>query len=307
MVSTVIATRALEPLPALLLAAAGEIIGLFALGHAVAHTVGVRLVSIPSGLPGEAGLWALVCALAGALVWNTTMWRLGFPSSSSHAILGGLVGAIAVAFGAGAVRWNLLVRILIGLGAVPLLAAGTALLLSRGIDELGQRMTPAASPLFRGLHIVALAGVAIAHGSNDGQKSLALGVLAFSAAGLATASAAIPLWASLAVGGVIASGVILGSRRTVQTLGRRLYRIEPLPGMCAEASTMLLVGASSITGYPMSTSHVMSSSVMGVGAARRPRSVRWGLARDIALAWIFTIPCSAMVAGGLSYVVSKAI
>jgi PiT family inorganic phosphate transporter len=306
-VSTVITTRAMEPLPALMVVAVCEVLGVSLLGHAVVRTIGSNMFLFPSAAPAREILAVLMAAMAGALVWNTAMWRFSWPSSSSHALLGGLLGSTWARFGSTAVAWPVVTKILIGLAAIPLGAALVGFLLSRLVYWMGQYLTPAAGSFFRVLHIVVLAGVALVHGSNDGQKSVALVLLALIAFGWGAPTAHLPAWIGLACGVALGLGVVFGSRRTVQTVGQGFYRVQNLQGLCAESAAMLLVGASSIAGFPMSSSHVMSSSVIGAGAAIRPKSIRWDLAGSLGLAWLFTIPAAAAVAALLSYVVSKAL
>jgi len=197
-------------------------------------------------------------------------------------------------------------KILIGLAVVPVLAALLGFVSARLVYWGGQYMTPAVSGTLRVLHIVVLAGVALVHGSNDGQKSMALVLLAFLAFGWGSPAAHLPVWVALSCGAALGLGVVFGSQRTVDTVGQGFYRVQHLQGLCAESATMLLVGGSSLAGLPMSTSHVMSSSVLGAGAAVRPSSIRWDLAASIGIAWLVTIPATAGVAALLSYVVSKA-
>jgi PiT family inorganic phosphate transporter len=305
-VSTVITTRAMEPLPALMLVACCEVVGVFLFGHAVIRTIGLNMITFPPAAPTKEVLSVLLAGTAGALVWNSAMWRFSWPSSSSHALLGGLLGATWTRFGQTAIAWPVVIKVLIGLAAVPLLAALISFALARLLYWAGQYLTPAMGGLFRWLHIIVLAGVALVHGSNDGQKSMALVLLAFLACGWGASGAHLPVWVGLSCGLALGLGVVFGSKRTVHTVGQGLYRMQNLQGLCAESAAMLLVAASSIAGYPMSTSHVMSSSVIGAGAAVRPRDVRWDLAGNIVLAWLLTIPAAAGVAGTLSYVVSKA-
>jgi len=303
-VSTVITTRVLEPLPALLLVAGCEILGIFLLGRAVVRTINDQMILFPSSATPTGILSMLISAMAGALTWNTAMWRFSFPSSSSHALLGGLLGAAWAHLGSHAVAWPIVMKILIGLGVVPLAASMISFFLARFFYWLGQYLTPGVSGVMRGIHVLVLAGMALAHGSNDGQKSLALVLMALTALGKVPGQST---WIiALGCGLTIGLGVLVGSRRTVQTVGQGFYRIQNLQGLCAGTAAMVLVGASSVAGFPMATSHVMSSSVLGAGAAVRPRGIRWDLAGGIGIAWLLTIPASALLAAFLSYVVSKA-
>jgi len=308
LVSTVIATRTLTPFTALMLVAVCEIIGLLLLGHAVTKTLGVHLISYPIAAGTPQILGALVAAVGGALGWNLLMWGLAFPSSSSHALLGGLIGSTWIFFGLSAIHPELVIRIFVGLIAAPFVALLLAFCLSRFFYWIGEYMTPGVAPIVRGAQIVALAGVALTHGSNDGQKSLALILMALAAwRNVSGADQVIPLWAELLCGGLLAIGIVLGSRRTIETMSTKLCRIQNLEGLSASTSTMGLVGISSLIGLPMSSSHVMASSVLGAGSAVNPKAVRWNTAGGMVLAWLVTVPASAAVAAGVGYVVSKTI
>jgi PiT family inorganic phosphate transporter len=305
-VSTVVTTRALEPLPALVLVACCEVLGVFLFGHAVIRTIGLNMIAFPPTASSKEVLCVLLAATGGALAWNSAMWHLSWPSSSSHALLGGLLGATWARFGRTAVAWPIVIKVLVGLAVVPLLASLVSFVMARLLYWVGQYLTPAVGRVFRWLHIIVLAGVALVHGSNDGQKSMALVLLAFLACGWGVSGAHLPVWVGLLCGAALGLGVLFGSQRIIHTVGQGLYRMQNLEGLCAESAALLLVAASSIAGFPMSTSHVMSSSVIGAGAAVSPRDVRWDLAGNIGLAWLLTIPAAAGVAGTLSYVVSKA-
>jgi len=303
LVSTVITTRALEPMWALLLVAAGELAGLYLLGDAVAHKLAKQLIVLPDSAPPLQVLTVLACGLLGAIVWNTGMWRMALPSSSSHALVGGLVGSVLAVYGTQGISWPVFARIFIFLGIVPIAGAFLGFLLSKIMYWGGEFMTPAVGKVFRSLQILALAGLAMVHGSNDGQKSLAMMLLAVIAVGGWHASWHPAPWHLLLVcGSALALGVVFGSRRIIRTLGKRLYRVEPLQGFCAQTSAMLLVGASSFMGYPMSTTHMMSTSVLGAGVAVRPGGVRWELAGEIGLAWLVTIPAAATLSAAIVWV-----
>lgn len=303
-VSTVIMTRTLDPFPALCLVACCEMAGVFLFGHAVVRTVGLSLVSFPGDADVAVKLGTLLSALLAALLWNTTMWRLSLPSSSSHALLGGLLGATWQRFGLGALSVPVITKVLISLAAVPLAAALVGFLFSRLLYWAGSFMTPAWGKIFRGMHVLTLAGIALVHGSNDSQKAMAMILITGVSVGMAPSVATSPLVMFLCGAG-LAVGVIFGSRRTMQTVGKGFYRVQDLQGLCAQSATMAFVGVSSLAGFPMSTSHVMSSAVLGAGAAVRPRAVRWDLAGSIGLAWLLTIPAAGLLAAILSYVVSK--
>jgi PiT family inorganic phosphate transporter len=303
LVAMVVTTRAMQPLPALLLVAGCEMIGVVLLGSAVSRTLVHDFILWPAAVAPVQLMSVLVAAFLGALIWNTAMWFFALPTSSSHAMVGGMVGAILLAYGTQAIRWEVFTRIFLVLGLIPLAGILAAVVLSRGIYWVGEFLAPNAKKFFRGLEIVSLIGASLVQGNNDGQKCLAmmlmaLGVLA-GAGGLPPSSLG-PLY--LLCGGSMALGVIFGSRRIIGTLGKRLYRLQELQGFCAQTSTMLLVGSSSLLGYPLSTSQVMATSVVGAGVAVQPRDIRWNVVGEIGVAWLVTIPASAALAAGLTWV-----
>jgi PiT family inorganic phosphate transporter len=296
LVSTVITTRALEPFGALMLVACGELLGLFILGQAVTYMLAQHLVNFPVGSSALQMLSVLTCALLGALIWNVSMWRLALPSSSSHALVGGLAGALICEYGKNGIAWPVFVKIFLFLGCVPLVGSVLGFLFARLTYRLGEYLTPAASGFFRFLQILSLGGSAMVHGSNDGQKCMAMMLLAVLAVNRSLALPVLPWPVVLFCGGALALGIVFGSRRIIRTLGKRLYRVESLQGVSAGTSTVLLVGLSSILGYPMSTTHVMSSSILGAGFAVQPRGVRWDLAGEMGMAWLATLPAAAVLA-----------
>ena len=301
LLSTVVATRVMEPWSALLLVAISEIAGLFLFGHAVAHTVGLRLFALIPASPPAQLLLAIISALIGALSWNLMMWKMALPTSSGHALIGGLAGAMFSCFGAASMDGSLFLRIVLLLAFVPVLGLMTSYGFSWVLYKSGEYATPAVGKILRYFQRAVLTGTALIHSSNDGQKCVAVVLLAFLAFKPSVIRSGLPpWWLSLMCGSALAIGVIVGSPRTLSTLGRRFYRIQNLQGFCAQSTALLMVLASSLAGYPMSMSHVMSTSVVGAGMAVRPGAVRWSLAGDIALAWLITIPASAVVAGTLS-------
>ncbi len=297
LVSTVIATRAMEPAAAIILVATCEMAGLFLFGHAVIHTFGFQLLQTDPAGSSQKFLIVLVCALSGALVWNLAMWNWALPSSSSHALLGGLAGAVTGGYGLAGLHWPAFLHVVLLLGIVPLVSLTASFGLSKALYWLGEFATPAVGSVLERMQVAALAGLALSHGSNDGQKCMGVILLTFLALGHGSVgSSALPGWATLFCGTALATGVIAGSRRTLTTMGRRFYRIQNLQGFCAQTASFALVAGSSLAGVPMSTAHVLSGAVIGAGAAVRPGSVRWALAGDIALAWLVTIPASAALA-----------
>ena len=289
-IATSVATKALRPQHAILMAAAFNFVGAFA-GTAVAKTIGKSLVDEASTTQ-----TIVAAALIGAIVWNLVTWRWGIPSSSSHALIGGLLGATLIAVGPQA----LLVEGIVGKVLVPLVsspiagfAIGFVLMLAlywifRGFDR-----KPLAR-LFKVLQVFSAGYMAFAHGSNDAQKTMGIITLALFAAGLIP-TVDVPVWVVLTAATAISLGTAVGGWRIMKTMGHRVVELEPIHGFAAEttAASVLLVTAH--LGMPVSTTHVISSAIMGVGSSRGTRAVRWGVARRILAAWVITIPITATV------------
>lgn len=301
-VAAPVATHAMRPTQALVVASMGNLLGPILAGTAVADTVG-GLISVD---PAEI-LGILLSALVAAVVWNLLTWRLGLPSSSSHALVGGLVGAAIAVGGLSAVHWggfhgwrpSGVVGVLIGLAISPVLGALAGWLAEvsarRSLKRADRRIL---RPILRGQWVTS-AGLAFAHGANDAQKTMGLITLALVAAG-ALPGFLVPLWVKVVCAAALTIGTALGGWRIVRTLGRGIYRIRPLDGLVSQGSSTLVIGGAAALGAPVSTTHVVASSVVGVGAARRRRHVRWAVVREILLAWAVTMPGCAAVAAVLA-------
>jgi len=295
LVSTVVSSRVLSPISARLLVAFFEIVGLLFLGHHVAETVRFKMLPLPATLPATDSLGILIAALVATLFWNITMWKLSLPSSSSHALMGALAGSLAAHLGWQGVPWRIFASIFLLMAIAPIVASALGFLLTKFFYLVGAYLTPASKHFFEGLQLLALAGVAMVHGSNDGQKSLGLLWVGTTVIGHGTNSLSqshLTLWC----GATLAFGVLGGSLRMMKTVGKKLYRVQSLQSFCSETATVAVVGLSSWQGYPISTTHVISTSVLGVGAAVHPRGVRWDIMADMALAWVVTIPCAGILA-----------
>jgi PiT family inorganic phosphate transporter len=290
-VATSISTRALSPRLAVLIAAIANLAGAFAT-TAVAKTVGKGIID--SGLANEK---TVLAAVFGAIVWNLLTWWLGLPSSSSHALIGGLVGAALVQSGSKGVEWHGIVhKVVIPAIWAPTLAFVGAFVLLLAIYWVFQRLTPGfANRSFRLGQLVTGTWVGFAHGANDAQKTMGVIALALYAHGNLS-HFYIPTWVKLAAGLAIAAGTYSGGWRIIRTLGQRVYQMDPPGGFAAQATAGAVLFASTKYGYPLSTTHVVSGAVMGSGATRRLSAVRWGVAGNIVIAWILTIPASAAVA-----------
>jgi PiT family inorganic phosphate transporter len=290
-VATSVSTRALSPRLAVLIAAIANLAGAF-VTTAVAKTVGKGIID--SGL---ATPKTVLAAVLGAIVWNLLTWWLGLPSSSSHALIGGLVGAALVQSGEKGVEWHGVThKVLIPALWAPTIAFLGAFGLLLAIYWVFQWMTPGlANRSFRLGQLVTGTWVAFTHGANDAQKTMGVIALALYANG-SIDTFYIPTWVKIAAGVSIGAGTYAGGWRIMRTLGQRVFQMDPPAGFAAQAASGAVIYASTHFGYPLSTTHVVSGAVMGAGATKRLSAVRWGVAGNIVFAWILTIPASAAVA-----------
>jgi PiT family inorganic phosphate transporter len=290
-IATSVATRALSPRYAILMAASFNFIGAFA-GTAVAKTIGAGLVDEATTTQ-----TVIVAALLGAIAWNLFTWYLGLPSSSSHALIGGLLGSTIIAAGVGALKMDGLIgKVLVPMISSPLIGFVAAFLLMLALYRIfrNAKRKPMAR-IFRRLQILSAGYMAFSHGSNDAQKTMGIITLALFAGGVIP-SVEVPVWVIVVAATALSLGTAVGGWRIMRTMGQRVAVLEPVHGFAAEttAATILLVTAH--LGMPVSTTHVISSAIMGVGSARGPKGVRWGVARRILLAWVITIPAAGTVA-----------
>jgi inorganic phosphate transporter, PiT family len=299
-IATSVSTRALRPEHAILMSATANFVGALT-GTAVAKTISSGLADTP---PGADGQTIVAAALVGAIVWNLITWRLGIPSSSSHALIGGLLGAVVVSVGASAIKVDgVLTKVLLPLVLSPILGIGIGFLAMVVILNIFRRANPRRiNERFRRLQVVSAAAMAFSHGSNDAQKTMGIMTLALVAAGLLPADSAIPLWVIVLAATAISLGTAAGGWRIIRTMGQRVVKLDPVHGFAAETTAASIIYTASHFGMPVSTTHVISSAIMGVGASDRLSAVRWGVAGNIVIAWILTIPASAAVAA-LAYLV----
>ncbi len=290
-IATSVATRALSPRYAILMAASFNFIGAFA-GTAVAKTIGAGLVDEATTTQ-----TVIVAALLGAIAWNLFTWYLGLPSSSSHALIGGLLGATIVAAGVGALKVDgIVTKVLIPMVTSPFLGFTIAFSLMLALYWIfrNARRKPMAR-VFRRLQVISAGYMAFAHGSNDAQKTMGIITLALFAAGVIP-SIEVPTWVIIVSATALSLGTAVGGWRIMRTMGSRVVELEPVHGFAAETTAATILLGTAHFGMPVSTTHVISSAIMGVGSARGPKGVRWGVARRILLAWIITIPAAGIVA-----------
>jgi PiT family inorganic phosphate transporter len=291
-IATVVSTRVLGPRTAILMAAGLNFLGALCFTK-VAETIAKGLV-IGATQP------MILSAIIGAIVWNLITWYFGIPSSSSHALTGGLVGAALVHGGSDAVRWDGVInKVLIPLFTSPI--AGFLLgftLMSFIYAAFARRHPGRVNGLFRHLQVFSAALMSFSHGSGDAQKSMGIITLALAAASShPAAKAPVPLWVKLTCATAMALGTSAGGYRIIKTMGHKIIRLEPVHGFAAEATASVVILFTAMRGMTVSTTHVISGSIFGVGASRRFSAVRWGVARSMMVAWILTIPAAATVAG----------
>jgi PiT family inorganic phosphate transporter len=291
-VATSVSTRALSPRLAVLVAAVANLAGAF-VTTAVAKTVGKGIIDT-----GLADVQTVLAALIGAITWNLITWWRGLPSSSSHALIGGLVGAALVQSGVDGVQWHGLVHdVAIPAVVAPAIAFASAFALLLAIYWFFVRLTPGvANRTFRLGQLGSGTWVAFTHGANDAQKTMGVITLALVTSGHQAKFDHIPTWVIVAAGLAIGAGTYVGGWRIMRTLGQRVFSMEPASGFAAQTTAGVTIYLATHFGYPLSTTHVIAGSVMGAGATRRLSAVRWGVAGTIVFAWVLTIPAAALVA-----------
>ena len=297
-VATVISSRALHPRVALFLAAITEFIGPFLFGVAVATTVGHELL-YERALDQD----VIIAGLISAVVWNLITWYIGMPSSSSHALLGGLLGAALLSSrNLGVIHLQGLIKIIIALLLSPVVGLLMGFLIMRITLWAARNATPRIDNFFKNGQIVTLIGLGLSHGTNDAQKTMGVITLGLFLAGRIS-TFAIPLWVVAMSAGAIALGTAMGGWRLIRTLGGKIYRVRPIHALTSQISGAAVILAAAMLGGPVSTTQVVSSSIMGVGAAQRVSMVRWTVLREMLTAWLLTIPLTAILAAFTLFVI----
>jgi PiT family inorganic phosphate transporter len=301
-IATIVITRTLKPGYAVLLAGAANFVGYFAFGVAVASMIGKGVVVAQAiTLP------ILVAALLGAILWNIITWLLGLPTSSSHALIGGLVGAAIVSAGPGVVIFAGLGKIALFIVLAPLLGMLGAILFTNIVMLFARKAKPKpANRAFKTLQIFSASAYAVAHGTNDAQKSMGIIALALLAGGV-TSEFTLERWIVLSCYSAMAVGTMFGGWRIVRTMGSRITKVRPMEGFCAETSSAIVMLLTAHFGIPVSTTHVIAGSIMGVGTVEGASRVKWVTARRIVWAWLLTIPFTAACSGAVYLLVSALI
>jgi inorganic phosphate transporter, PiT family len=291
-IATIVSTRVLSPRWAVVWASAFNFIAFLFFGLHVANTVGSGIVSV--SIVTDRVIFG---ALGGAIVWNVVTWLAGLPSSSSHALVGGLVGAGLTKAGFKAIVWPGVGKTAIGIVVSPAFGFVLALALVLAVSWIFVRARPAAvDRLFRGLQFISASLYSLGHGGNDAQKTMGIiAVLLYVHAGK-QGGFHVPLWVVLACQTAMALGTLSGGWRIVHTMGSRITRLTPMQGFCAETGGAITLFTATYLGVPVSTTHTITGAIVGVGAARRTSAVRWGVARGIVVAWVVTMPMAAAVA-----------
>jgi PiT family inorganic phosphate transporter len=290
-IATIVSTRVLRPQLAVVWASFFNFIAFLFFGLHVANTLGSGIVS--ASIIDAAVIFG---ALMGAIIWNVITWVGGIPSSSSHALVGGLVGAGVAKAGLGAVVWGGLGPTLLAIVLSPLIGFGLALLLVLITSWSASRSSPfAADQAFRGMQFLSAALYSLGHGGNDAQKTMGIiAVLLFSQGHLGS-EFYVPFWVVISCQAAMALGTLLGGWRIVHTMGSKITRLTPMQGFCAETGGAVTLFMATWLGIPVSTTHTITGAIVGVGAARRTSAVRWGVAKGIVVAWVVTIPATAII------------
>jgi PiT family inorganic phosphate transporter len=293
-VATAIASRSIPPRIALTMAALADFIGPFLFGVAVATTIGDEVitkaaVTIPVAL----------AALTSAIVWNLMTWWLGIPSSSSHALIGGFVGAAIAGFGIDAIQLEGMIKVVTGLFLSPFLGLGLGWLVMRVVWSMGKAMSPRANVFFLRSQWLTTLALGLSHGANDAQKTMGILTLGLVAFGILP-KFAVPTWVILASASAISLGTFLGGWRLIRTMGAGFYRVRPLHAFSSQVASFGVIIGAALWGAPVSTTQVISSSIVGAGSAERINKVRWGVAMQIVSAWLLTIPSTGLL-GALLY------
>ncbi len=312
-IATPIASRALTPVQAVVIVATFEFLGPMLGGTAVANTIGkfVNLDDIAAIL----SVTVILCGLSGAIFWNLITWWFGIPSSSSHALVGGLAGAVLVAVGSDHVIWGFsqlaqgqftgVTKVLLALIISPIIGFWAGFLIHRLVFFLMRGAKPGVNKFFKRIQIFSCAGLAFAHGANDAQKSMGIITLVLINGGILT-EFVVPFWVILACATAITLGILSGGWRIVRTVGFGIFKVRPIHAFDAQLTSASVIFTASMIGAPVSTTHVVSSALMGIGASERPKAVRWAKARDIISTWVITIPGAGTVSV-LTYLVVNAI
>jgi PiT family inorganic phosphate transporter len=313
-IATPIASRALTPVKAVVIVAVFEFLGPILGGTAVANTIG-KFVTLDD-LENVVSVTIILCGLSGAIFWNLITWWFGIPSSSSHALVGGLAGVVMVAVGSDHVIWGFsqlvqhghftgVTKVLLSLVISPVIGFWAGFLIHRLVFFLFRAAKPGVNKFFKQIQVFSCAGLAFSHGANDAQKSMGIITLALLSGGFID-KFEVPFWVILSCAIAITLGILSGGWRIVRTVGFGIFKVRPIHAFDAQLTSAAVILGASVMGAPVSTTHVVSSALMGIGAAERPKAVRWAKAKEIVSTWIITIPGAGTVSV-LTYLVVNAL
>ena len=296
-IATSVSTRAIYPTHAIIMAAGLNFFGAM-ISTGVAKTIGGDIVS-GANIVDEI---VIISALSGAIIWNLVTWWLGIPSSSSHALVGGLIGAVLVSVGSDGLNFYGIGKIIVSLIASPVIAIVTGVVIMNILFRLFGNFSPSTvNDKFRKMQILSAATMAFSHGSNDAQKSMGIITLALFGGGFIN-EFEVPTFVKILCASAMAIGTATGGWRIIKTVGSKIFKLEPISGFAADLNSSAVVFSATIMALPVSTTHVVSGSIMGVGTAKRVNAVHWGVAQDMVKAWVLTIPITAAM-GAVAYVI----
>ncbi len=297
-IATSVSTRALHPSNAIFMAAILNFLGAM-ISTGVAKTIGGDIVSSPQVVDEK----IIIAALVGAIIWNLVTWRFGIPSSSSHALVGGLVGAVLISVGSSGLNWNGIGKIVISLIASPIVAIIVGFVIMHTLLFLFGKLSPhTINDKFRKMQILSAATMAFSHGSNDAQKSMGIITLALLSGGFIS-EFEVPTYVKILCAAAMASGTATGGWSIIKTVGGKIFKLEPISGFAADLNSSITVFGATLLHLPVSTTHVVSGSIMGVGTAKRVNAVHWGVAQQMVKAWVITIPITALMGAVAFYIV----
>ena len=292
-VATMISSRAFRPSTALGITAIAHFIGPFLFGVAVAKTIGSEVVQAE-----YITMEVIVAALVGAILWNLLTWFFGIPSSSSHALIGGIIGAVVIGVGLDAIKMDGLGKVLIALMVSPVIGFVLGFIITRIIFFLARAASPKINTFFKRSQLVTALALSFSHGTNDAQKTMGVITLGLVISGYLPAFR-VPVWVITLSAGAIALGTAFGGWRLIRTLGGKFYKIRPVHSFASQLTSAIVILGASLVGGPVSTTQVVSSAIIGVGSSERVSKVRWGVAEEIITAWIITIPATGLVSAGI--------
>ena len=294
-IATSVSTRAIRPQHAIIMAAFLNFVGaMYSTG--VAKTIGGDIVSAAELVDEK----VIIAALVGAIIWNIVTWWLAVPSSSSHALVGGLIGAVLVSVGSTGLNFYGIGKIIVALIASPVVAIVTGCIVMNVLFiAFGKSNPHIINSRFKRMQILSAAAMAFSHGSNDAQKSMGIITLALVSGGF-LAEFEVPFYVKLLCATAMAFGTALGGWRIIKTIGGKIFKLEPISGFAADLNSSVVIFTATLLHLPVSTTHVVSGSIMGVGTAKRVNAVRWGVAQQMVTAWVLTIPCTALM-GAAAY------